>query len=179
MPHRTESDLVIRRSEASDAPLVRSFMEERWGGEPLVINCKFYHPSTLPGFLVFHKDELIGCLIYELQEAEREIIVFEIVDRHQGIGSRLLRQFIVEAAKEGCRRVHLMTTNDNLDALRFYQRRGFTLCGIRLGASAAAREIKPSLIETGDYGIPVRDEILLEMILQEGDVDNGAAACLC
>ena len=80
MLHRAKSDLVIRRSEADDAPLVRSFMEERWGGEPLVINCKLYYPSTLPGLVVFREDELIGCLIYELQEDQREIIVFEIVD---------------------------------------------------------------------------------------------------
>lgn len=142
-------------------------MEDRWGGEPLVINCKLYYPSSLPGFLVFSKNELAGCLIYEPQGSQREIIVFEVVDRFQGIGTRLLQAFIDEAKSEGCHRIHLMTTNDNIDALRFYQKRGFTLCGIRLGASSEARDIKPSIGQTGDYGIPIRDEILLEMTLQE------------
>ena len=130
-----------------------------------MINGKLYYPSKLPGFLVFREGQLIGCLIYEAQADQREIVVFEITDRYKGIGTRLLGEFIAEAERDGCRRVHLMTTNDNLDALRFYQRRGFTLCGIRLGATAVAREMKPSIGETGDYGIPIRDEILLEMPL--------------
>ena len=157
---------------ADDAPLVRTFMDERWGGQPLVINRKLFYPSTLPGFLVFRADALIGCLIYEQQDDQREIIVFEIVERLQGIGTMLLHVFMANAEKERCRRVHLMTTNDNLDALRFYQRRGFTLCGVRVGATAAAREIKPSIGEIGEYGIPIRDEILLEITLPGQSKDH-------
>lgn len=57
-----------------------------------------------------------------------------------------------------------MTHNDNLDALRFYQRRGFHICGIHLNSMAIARSIK-ACPEIGDYGIPVRDEIDLELNL--------------
>jgi hypothetical protein len=58
-----------------------------------------------------------------------------------------------------------MTHNDNLDALRFYQRRGFSISGIRLNSMARARKIKPSIPLIGDYNIPIRDEIDLEMPL--------------
>lgn len=63
-----------------------------------------------------------------------------------------------------CDRIWLVTTNDNLDALRFYQRRGFSLCALRPGAVDDARHtLKPSISRTGAYGIPLRDELELEL----------------
>jgi hypothetical protein len=59
----------------------------------------------------------------------------------------------------------LITTNDNLDAIRFYQRRDMRIAAVAPGAADEARRIKPSIPEIGDYGIPIRDEITLEIIL--------------
>jgi hypothetical protein len=57
----------------------------------------------------------------------------------------------------------LVTTNDNLEALRFYQRRGFVLSALRAGAvDEARRELKPMIGRVGNFGIPIRDEIELE-----------------
>ena len=63
----------------------------------------------------------------------------------------------VEVARRvGCTQVWLTTTNDNLDALRFYQRRGFRLARIRPGAMDAARaSLKPEIPEVGSHGIPM------------------------
>jgi Acetyltransferase (GNAT) family len=65
----------------------------------------------------------------------------------------------------GCRRVWLITTNDNLRALRFYQRRGFRLVAVHPDALARSRELKPSIPEIGLDGIPLRDELELELLL--------------
>jgi GNAT superfamily N-acetyltransferase len=62
-------------------------------------------------------------------------------------------------------RLRLTTTNDNLDALRFYQRRGFRLVALRPGAVDAARALKPEIPVTGAHGIPLRDELDLERAL--------------
>ena len=73
---------------------------------------------------------------------------------------------VVETVREiGCNRVWLITLNDNLDAIRFYQRRGFSLCTIHKDALTLSRKIKPSISEIGQYGIALRDEIEFEMIL--------------
>ena len=57
----------------------------------------------------------------------------------------------------------LTTTNDNVDALRFYQRRGFRLVALRPGAVDDARaRHKPAIPGTGAHGIPLRDELDLE-----------------
>jgi hypothetical protein len=62
-----------------------------------------------------------------------------------------------------CREVRLTTTNDNVDALRFYQRRGFRLAELRPGAVDRSRQEKPQIPRTGDYGIPLHDEIDLTL----------------
>jgi hypothetical protein len=57
----------------------------------------------------------------------------------------------------------VVTTNDNTDALRFYQQRGFTLAGLRPGAVTDSRtRLKPEIPPVGEHGIPLRDEVLLE-----------------
>ncbi len=49
--------------------------------------------------------------------------------------------------------VERVTTNDNLAALRFYQRSGFRLVELRAGALDEARHLKPSIPATGSDGI--------------------------
>ncbi|MGD8245715.1 MAG: hypothetical protein PVG25_02965 [Anaerolineae bacterium] len=62
-------------------------------------------------------------------------------------------------------RIWLITTNDNLAALRFYQRRGFSLVAVHPGAVDQARTLKPEIPAIGHSGIPIRDEIELELPL--------------
>ena len=71
----------------------------------------------------------------------------------------LIEAAVDEARRFGCRELLLTTTNDNVDALRFYQRRGFRLAELRPGAVDRARQLKPQIPTAGDYGIPLRDEI--------------------
>jgi GNAT superfamily N-acetyltransferase len=70
---------------------------------------------------------------------------------------------LVEAVESKAERPWVLTTNDNVDALRFYQRRGFRLKQLRPGAvDESRRRLKPEVPEAGEYGIPLRDEIVLE-----------------
>ena len=69
------------------------------------------------------------------------------------------------AVAAGCRRLWLITTNDNLPALRFYQRRGFVLAALHRDAIAASRRLKPQIPLLGLDNIPIRDELELEMAL--------------
>lgn len=88
--------------------------------------------------------------------------MFEIFEKFKGLGTKLLDELKILAKHKGCHKLFLMTTNDNLDALRFYQRRGFHICGIHLNSVTNSRKIKPTIAMVGDYGIPVKDEIDLE-----------------
>jgi hypothetical protein len=62
--------------------------------------------------------------------------------------------------------VWVVTTNDNVDALRFYQRRGYRLASVDAGAVDRARAaLKPAIPEVGAHGIPLRDELELELLV--------------
>lgn len=71
-----------------------------------------------------------------------------------------VRQTAVQA---GCRRLWVITTNDNTAALRFYQKRGFCPAALHRDAVARSRQIKPAIPLIGNDGIPIRDEIELEI----------------
>ena len=81
-------------------------------------------------------------------------------------GSKLIDQAIEEARTQGCKRLFLITTNDNLNALGFYQKRGFEIAAIYRGAVNESRKIKPGIPLVGYNNIPLRDEIELEMSLR-------------
>lgn len=158
-------DITIRLTTPNDAEFVANLMEKHWGGEPLVIRAKNYYPSKLDGMIASNSEEVIGFLFYEIQGTTLEIIVFEVFDKFQGIGTQLLERLKLIAKEKGCNRIYLMTNNDNLDALRFYQRRGFHICGIHLDSVKESRKMKHGIPMTDEYGIPLRDEIDLELIL--------------
>lgn len=75
------------------------------------------------------------------------------------------------ARRAGCTRLSVVTTNDNVDALRFYQRRGFRLARLRPGAVNESRKAP----ETRDTSLGLirhqtsRDELELEMDLSDPD----------
>jgi hypothetical protein len=52
----------------------------------------------------------------------------------------------------------LITTNSNINALRFWQKRGFRLVHIYLGALEESRKLKPIIPLIDDNGIPIREE---------------------
>jgi GNAT superfamily N-acetyltransferase len=88
------------------------------------------------------------------------------VTRWRGTGSALVEAVSAVALEAGSRLLWVLTTNDNVDALWFYQRRGFRIRSIRPGAvDEARRSIKPEIPAIGDHGIPLHDEIELEQEL--------------
>jgi GNAT superfamily N-acetyltransferase len=155
----------IRAVQPEDSEQIRSLMIRDWGGEPLIVHGNAYYPSTMPGLLLFCGGSLQGLLFYDPQEAFYEIIALEVFKKFQGWGTELLEAFKAQALKEGCTTLKVMTTNDNLDALRFYQRRGFTLTEIALNAADQARQLKPAIPLIGDHNIPLQHELILEMKL--------------
>lgn len=97
---------------------------------------------------------------------EIEVVGIEAWIRDRGVGAALLRAVRSEGRRLGVRRLWLITNNDNLDALRFYQRRGWELAAVHRGGTDRSRAVKPSIPLVGDHGIPVHHEVELELRLQ-------------
>jgi GNAT superfamily N-acetyltransferase len=122
-------------------------------------------PAELPGFAAFEDEQCIGLVTYELDGEACEIVSIDALEEGRGVGTALL-EAVVEAAREaGCARVQLLTTNNNLRALAFYQKRGFRLVGLVPGAIDEERSLKPSIPLVDAAGLPIRDELHLELEL--------------
>ncbi len=122
-----------------------------------------------PAMLAWADDELVGVATYVTDGEACELLTLHADTRLIGVGTALVQAVRARALDAGCGLLWVVTTNDNLDALRFYQRRGLRIVGITPDAMDASRKLKPSIPLTGEYDIPLRDEIELEMSLAPAD----------
>jgi ribosomal protein S18 acetylase RimI-like enzyme len=122
-------------------------------------------PTQLPGFIAFLDGQRAGLASYAVRGEECELVTIRSLREGRGVRRALLDAVRDAAAAAGCTRLWLITTNDNLRALRFYQRRGFRLVALHPGALDRSRELKPSIPQIGMDGIPLRDELELELSL--------------
>ena len=156
---------TLRRLTRSDLPRLRQFWIEHWGGEEMITRGTIYRPEQLDGFVIEDGKEWIGLITFVIKKKECEVTSLDSLREGQGIGSMLIENAVEEARAKNCNRLFLITTNDNLHALGFYQKRGFELVAIYRGAVNQSRKIKPGIPLVGNDGIPLRDEIELEIRL--------------
>ena len=128
----------------------------QWGAEIVVSRGRAHCVAELPGFVAEQNGERVGVATYRFDGDECELVTIDTLRQHCGVGTALL-QAVIGAA--GNRRLWLITTNDNLDAMRFYQRRGFVLSAVYPDAIEQSRRIKPQIPRVGNFGIPIRDEL--------------------
>jgi len=145
---------------------VNRFIQAHWFSTDMVIRGEVVDMTRVEGFLLFDHAEIIGLVTYRIQNEECEILSLDSLMENQGHGSALIVRVIHAAAAAGCQCVRLITTNDNINALRFYQKRGFDMTRLFHNSIEVSRRIKPSIPETGDFGIPIRHEIEFVMNLQ-------------
>ena len=127
-----------------------------------------------PALIAWSRGELVGMATYVVGDGECELLTLHAGPRFTGVGSALLTAVEDVCRGLGCARLWVVTTNDNVDALRFYQRRGFRLTGLRPDAvEGSRRTLKPEIPTTGAYGIPLRDELELEMTLSVAGSNTG------
>jgi ribosomal protein S18 acetylase RimI-like enzyme len=152
----------VRRFADADRDWARTLLRERWGSETMAVHGVVYEPAELDGFVAEGPDgERLGLLTYHVESDACEIVSLDALEPRRGVGTALL-----EAVRElGYRRLWAVTTNDNVDALAFYEARGFHVATIREGAVDRARAtLKPEIPLVGQGGIPIRDEIELERL---------------
>ena len=109
---------------------------------------------------------LFSSITYIIYGESMEIMSLDSLIENHGIGTLLLEQVIEEAKRIGCKKIVLITTNDNINAIRFYQKRGFDMACLFRNAMAVSRKMKPEIPLIGDNSIPLRHEIEFEMVLK-------------
>jgi ribosomal protein S18 acetylase RimI-like enzyme len=154
--------MLIREYRESDRFWAEPFMRDEFGGPLQARRGELLDVLALPGFVAERDGRPIGLVTYRLENDACELAFIASLERHAGVGTALLDAVVRAVA--GCERIWLVTTNDNLEALRFYQRRGFVLSALRAGAVDKAREqLKSQIATVGDFGIRPRDELELEL----------------
>jgi ribosomal protein S18 acetylase RimI-like enzyme len=149
-----------------DLQRLHPFWVERWGGEEMITRGNIYRPEQLDGFVIEDGKEWLGLLTFYVEDNECEVTSLDSLREGQGVGTELMDAVVEEARKQDRKRLFLVTTNDNMHALRFYQKRGFELVTIYRGSVIESRKVKPSIPLIGFDDIPLRDEIELELSLK-------------
>jgi GNAT superfamily N-acetyltransferase len=163
-PPQSGEAMKVRPREAADRPAVLAFLT-RHNSARVARRGELLEPLDYPALLAESYGEIVGMLTYVPDPGweQCEVLTLHVTWQWHGVGTALLEAVEQLAAGHGCARLWLITTNDNIDALRFYQRRGFQLAAVHRHAVDDSRSrLKPEIPVTGAYGIPMRDEIELE-----------------
>ena len=160
--------MQIREKQPADEAWISSVLDESWaanGTGIIIVHGESFDARTLPALIAGERE---GLAIYKVtpDALSAELITLDAFKPHQGIGGALIDALVARIRQLGVSLLRVTTTNDNLDALRFYQRRGFRIVAVRLGAVDESRRIKPTIPAVGENGIPIRDEIELELRIE-------------
>ncbi len=160
-----DTGVTVKRINNNDRLWVKSLWEENWHGDFMITRSRIHRLDDVDGFIAEMNDVKVGLVTYRIYDDELEITSMDSLVEGKGIGTALVNGVLATGKAKRLRRVMLITTNDNLDALRFWQKRGFRLVKVYPGAVDESRRLKPGITMIGKDGIPLRDEIELEIVL--------------
>lgn len=154
----------IRPIDENDKNLVTEFLQKEWGNTVIILRKgEIFDLKDAEGFVIIDQGKIIGLLTYRIYEDKCEILSLDSKVEKQGIGTALIEKVKEHAKSKGCRLLHVVTTNDNLRAIGFYQKRGFRLSKLYINAMDYVRKVKPDVPLIGENNIPLRDELEFEM----------------
>lgn len=144
---------------------INEFIAGRWFSTDMIVRGERIDLSRADGIAAFENGRILGVLTYIIRGETCEITSLDSLAEGRGIGTALLWKAARAAKENGCKKVLAVTTNDNTDAMRFYQKRGFDLAGFRHNALDVSRKMKPEIPLTGNGGIPLKHELEFELML--------------
>ena len=160
--------IEIRALAADDRAWAAALLRERWGAALVVSRGREHRADELPGLVAWTPGGRAGLLTYRVAGPECEVVTLDALTPGRGTGTALLEAVRALAAGRGCRRLWLVTTNDNVPAQRFYARRGWRLAALHGDALSESRRLKPEIPLRGLDGAPLRDEPEYEQVLTDG-----------
>ncbi|HEX5614174.1 MAG TPA: GNAT family N-acetyltransferase [Acidimicrobiia bacterium] len=143
---------------ATDRAWLAPMLDEGWGGPWMARRGELLDVAALDGFVALAGGTPAGVLTYRPDGDATELAFLWAFTIRRGIGTELVRTLLATVPGS----VWVVTTNDNLAALAFYEHTGFRVRSVRPGAVDDARaRLKPSIPVMNANGIPCRDEVEL------------------
>jgi ribosomal protein S18 acetylase RimI-like enzyme len=158
--------ITVRDLQGADRVWAKSFLEEQAGSTRVVSRGRLHHADRLPGCVAVVSGARVGLLTHHIREGELEVVTLHTTLRRHGVGTLLLEAAAEKAREAGCRRMWLITTNDNEPAIAFYRHCGLNLAAVHRGAVAGSRKLKPEIPLIGVNGTPIEDELEFEILLE-------------
>ena len=155
----------LQKIDRENRERINDFIIRQWFTLQMVVHGESIDLGKAEGWYACEDDEIIGLVTYRITGNEMEILSLDSLRENKGTGTALLQQALSDARNSGLVRVSLITTNDNLHALKYYQKRGFDMVRFYHNAVEEARKIKSEIPLIGMDGIPLKHEIELEFIL--------------
>ncbi len=155
----------VREIAAEDRDWIIGLLTGQWGSTTIVSRERAHRADRLPGFVAFDSTGRTGLLTHCIDSGDLEVVSLNALAPRRGTGSALLRAARRAASLASCGRVWLITTNDNVPAIGFYEKCGFECVAVHEGAVDAARRRKPEIPRLGRDGVPIRDELEFEVRL--------------
>lgn len=166
--------ITVDKASGDELAQTMRYLGEHWGA-PLVISRLLRRRAEFhPGLVAWEDGDPVGLLTYALGGGELEIVSVDATRLRRGIGSALVTAAIALARESGCRKVWLVTTNDNTGAMAFYRAMGFSRVAVRKGAVDMARALNPAIPKVWK-GMEVRDEHEFELRLVEPTLEGALA----
>jgi ribosomal protein S18 acetylase RimI-like enzyme len=158
-PH---GELRVRALRDDERAWATQMLREAWSSEIIAYgDGREYDAARLPGLVADTGGERAGLATYAIDADACELVTLNALTVGAGVAGTLVEAVVEAARAAGCARVRVTTTNDNLPALRLYQRHGFALFELHCGAVEIARKRKSQIALVGHAGIPIRDELVL------------------
>jgi ribosomal protein S18 acetylase RimI-like enzyme len=167
-PHIDLPPVFVRESTDADRPAVRSLFETDFGRKRIVAFGEVMDVDQMPALVAFVTADLSGALAYRAMGDALHIVALatDPMWQRSGVGGHLVAEAELLARRLDLMRVIVSTTNDNLPALYFYQRRGYRLTDLVPNSIVVHTGQEPA----GFAAIPVRDEVRLEKRLAGSSV---------
>lgn len=156
-------DYIPIRTE--NRQLVNAFIKAHWLSIEMIIRGEIVDMTQVEGIVAMNSGEIVGLITYTIRDLTCEIISLDSLQEGQGVGTTLVNQVISIAKEKRCDRVIVVTTNDNINAIRFYQKRGLDMVRLYHNALDVSRKLKPEIPLVGDNNIPLQHEIEFEIIM--------------
>lgn len=157
--------MKCEKVDIANRDLINAFIKERWHSTSMIIRCKVIDMTKTEGFYFSEDEKVIGLITYIVYNNILEITSLDSLKENRGIGSKLIETIIQEAKERKIQKIVLITTNDNINAIRFYQKRGFDMVHLFRDALDVSRELKPEIPLVGKDSIPLRHEIEFELTI--------------
>jgi len=154
----------IRIDETNRAE-VNELIKQRWYSTDMVLRGTVVDMKKVAGIIAYDDKEIVGLITYRFYDDVCEILSLDSFKENQGIGSKLIDEVKKIAIEKRAKRIVVITTNDNINAIKFYQRKGFDMCNLYHNAVDVSRKLKPEIPLIGDNGIPIKHEIEFQLIL--------------